>query len=151
MSPSANSKVVPITEATTFASIDDAPIKPVVMVVDDEKVIANTLSVILTRCGYMVLTAYDAISALELAETTPPQMLITDVVMPAMTGIDLAIEIRKTIPDCKILLFSGQATTIDLLEDARKLGHEFTTLSKPVHPTELLARISECLQLATTA
>ena len=62
-----------------------------------------------------------------------------------MSGIDLAITVTQTIPTCKILLFSGQAATIDLLERARTMGHDFTTLTKPVHPTDMLRRISECL------
>ena len=41
-------------------------------------------------------------------------------------------------------MFSGQAATVDLLEDARRSGHDFTTLTKPVHPTDMLRRISEC-------
>jgi CheY-like chemotaxis protein len=151
LSPSANSEVVSIIEATRLAAIDNATKGPLVMVVDDEKVIADTLSIILARNGYTVLTAYNANSALELADAAPPNLLITDVVMPGMNGIDLAIEISQSFPSCKILLFSGQAATVDLLDAARKLGHEFNTLSKPVHPTELLARLSESLLMSATA
>jgi CheY-like chemotaxis protein len=60
-----------------------------------------------------------------------------------MNGIEAAIEIRKFLPNCKILLFSGQAATADLLEKARAKGHEFEILAKPVHPQDLLARIKE--------
>jgi len=45
------------------------------------------------------------------------------------------------LPKCKILLFSGQAATAALLDDARRRGHEFEVLAKPVHPTDLLAKI----------
>jgi hypothetical protein len=45
------------------------------------------------------------------------------------------------LPSCKILLFSGQAATADLLEKARMEGHEFEILAKPVHPTDLLAKL----------
>ncbi len=71
--------------------------------------------------------------------------------MPKMSGIDLAIAITQTIPSCKVLLFSGQAATIDLLERARNQGYDFTTLTKPVHPTDMLRRISECLSIEPTA
>lgn len=67
--------------------------------------------------------------------------------MPGMTGVDLAITMKKSIPSCKVLLFSGQAATIDLLEKARHEGHDFTTLTKPVHPTDMLRRIHECLTI----
>jgi CheY-like chemotaxis protein len=116
--------------------------KPLVLVVDDEKVIADTLSIILSKSGFSTMTAYDGKDALKLAQAHPPDLLISDVVMPGMTGVDLAITMKKTIPSCKVLLFSGQAATVDLLEKARHDGHDFTTLTKPVHPTDMLRRIS---------
>lgn len=116
--------------------------RPVVLIVDDEPVIADTLAVILTHHGFAAMSAYDAESALELAEVIPPELVISDVLMPGLSGVDLAIALRESIPDCKVLLFSGQASTVDLLHSARKAGHDFTVLVKPVHPTELLAQIS---------
>jgi DNA-binding response OmpR family regulator len=120
--------------------------RPVVMVVDDESSIADTLAEILSRSGYAAVAAYDADSALETALLNPPEMLITDVVLPGTNGIDLAIHMRRIFPDCKIILFSGQASTADLLAAANREGHQFVLLSKPVHPTDLLARISESLK-----
>lgn len=120
---------------------------PVVLVVDDEQVIADTLSMILEKNGFVALTAYDGVSALEIATKIPPKLLISDVVMPHMSGIDLAIAIRRAVPDCKVILFSGQASTSDLLAAARLAGHDFVTLTKPVHPTEMLARVSQSLDV----
>jgi len=68
-------------------------------------------------------------------------LLISDVMMPEMSGIELALRIRESCPDCKVLLFSGQAATANLLEKARADGHDFELLSKPVHPSDLLAKI----------
>lgn len=120
--------------------------RPVVLVVDDESVIADTLAEILTRSGYKGIPVYDGDSALETALLTPPEMLITDVVLPGMTGIELAITVRRIFPDCKIILFSGQASTADLLTSARADGHHFTLLNKPLHPQDLLQRVSEGLK-----
>jgi len=64
------------------------------------------------------------------------------VMMPGMNGVDLAIEVTKSKPACKVLLFSGQASTADLLRSARESGYSFSMLSKPVHPADLLAHIS---------
>ncbi|MGC2163208.1 MAG: response regulator [Silvibacterium sp.] len=119
--------------------------RPVVLVVDDEHVIADTLAAILSINGFAPLVAYNGKSALEIANVIPPELLISDVVMPGMSGIELAIALVETLPACKVLLFSGQASTMDLLAEARADGHHFTALTKPVHPTELLARISESL------
>src|SRR5215471_15627583 len=123
---------------------------PVVLVVDDEQIIADTLSIILSKSGFETMTAYDGLTALELARNVPPDLLISDVVMPQMTGIELAITLTRNVPSCKVLLFSGQAATVDLLEEARRTGHDFTTLSKPVHPTDMLKRISEALTPSET-
>jgi CheY-like chemotaxis protein len=123
------------------------PVKepPVVLIVDDEKVIADTLSIILTHAGFITMTAYDGVTALRIANAITPDLLISDVVMPGITGVELAIMLTQSIPDLRVLLFSGQASTVDLLEKARRGGHHFTALTKPIHPTDMLKRISECL------
>ena len=137
-------EVIPLAEVPR--SRDEEKPRPVVMVVDDERVIADTLSIILSRNGFSAMAAYSGKSALEIAKVIPPEVLVTDVMMPEMTGIQLAIALRKKIPDCRILLFSGQASTMDLVAEARADGHDFVTLTKPVPPQELIDRIHECLQ-----
>lgn len=151
MSPKLNVEVVPICEVShTDAMVHGARHRPVVLIVDDERVIADTLSIILRKNGFSTFTAYDGKSALEVARTASPDLLISDVVMPGMTGVELAITLTQILPACKVLLFSGQAATVDLLANARDAGYNFTTLSKPVHPTDMLRRISECLAPGTT-
>ena len=115
--------------------------KPKVFVVDDEHVIANTLAIILNQSGFDAQAVYSGEKAVEMAKTLQPDMIISDVIMTGMTGIEAAIQIRGILPKCKILLFSGQAATADLLETAHTQGHEFEILAKPVHPTDLLAKL----------
>jgi CheY-like chemotaxis protein len=115
--------------------------KPKVLVADDERVIADTLSIILNQSGFEATAVYSGEKAVETAKTLQPDMLISDVIMTDMNGIDAAIKIRGMLPQCKILLFSGQAATADLLDRARVQGHEFEILAKPVHPQDLLARL----------
>jgi len=136
--------VVPVGQVPrTAKSSNGGRNRPVVLVVDDERVIADTLAAILTQCGFAAMTAYDGPAALEMAALVPPELVITDVVMPGMSGIDLAIQLRASICDCAVILFSGSATTADLLASARIDGHEFVILTKPVHPADLLASVSE--------
>jgi DNA-binding response OmpR family regulator len=144
-------ETVPLATIQTAIRLHDPLDKQpaVVLVVDDEKIIADTLVAILARSGYTALAAYDGESALERARTCPPQMLITDVCMPGMGGIELAVAIRSSFPACKILLFSGQMATVDLLVASRNAGYDFAAISKPIHPTELLARVSAFLDPAT--
>ena len=112
-----------------------------VIVLDDEQLIANTLAIILNNAGYEARAVFSGEQAVELLESFQPEMLITDLVMRGMTGIEAAIAARNKLPKCNILLFSGQALTTDLLQEARTQGHEFEILAKPVHPSELLAKL----------
>jgi CheY-like chemotaxis protein len=117
--------------------------KPRVLVADDEWVIADTLAIILNQSGFQATAVYSGEKAVETASALKPDMLISDVIMSDMNGIDAAIKIRSMLPSCKILLFSGQAATADLLDRARAQGHEFEILAKPVHPQDLLARLRQ--------
>ena|SRR5438552_3477064 len=115
--------------------------KPKALVVDDEQVIADTLAIILNQAGFDASAVYTGNGAVQAAKQRRPALVISDVIMPDMNGIEAAIQIRSFLPDCKILLFSGQAATADLLKEARARGHEFEILAKPVHPQDLLAKI----------
>ena len=119
----------------------ETQLKPKVLVVDDERVIADTLAVILNQSGFQAKAAYSGEEALDIASTFEPDMIITDVIMADLNGIDAAISIRALLPRIKILLFSGQAATADLLEKARGRGYEFEILAKPVHPQDLLNKL----------
>lgn len=113
-----------------------------VLIVDDERRVADTAAVIVRGAGHDVAVAYDAESAFERCEAVHPDVVISDVVMPGMSGIKLAIRIRQFYPGCRVLLVSGAVPTLDLLEEARLQGYDFELLAKPVHPTELLSKIS---------
>ena len=115
--------------------------RPRVLVVDDEQVIADTLAKILDLNGFEASAVYTGTAAVESARSIEPDLIISDVIMPDMNGIEAAISIRNFLPGCKILLFSGQAATADLLETARAQGHEFEIIAKPIHPSDLLAKL----------
>ena len=119
----------------------EAQSRPRVLVADDERVIADTLAMILNQSGFDARAVYSGETAVELASEFKPEMLVSDVIMGGLSGIDAAIRIRSLFPQVKILLFSGQAATSDLLETARAQGFEFEILAKPVHPQDLLARL----------
>lgn len=112
-----------------------------IFVVDDEFVIATTLATILQRSGFEAISFTEPMKALDAAREKAPDLLISDVVMPVLSGVDLAIKIKTECPGCKVLLFSGQAATADLLDAARRDGHDFELLSKPIHPSEFLLKV----------
>lgn len=114
---------------------------PYVFVVDDEEVIATTLGMILVQGGFRARSFSKPLEALQAAQLEAPDLLISDVVMPVLSGVELAIQVRERFPDCKVLLFSGKAATAYLLDAARAAGYDFELLSKPVHPADLLAKL----------
>ena len=116
-------------------------IRPRVLVADDERIIADTLGMILSQNGFETATVYGGQRAVETARAFHPDFFLADVVMPGMSGIEAAIQISGMLPGCRILLLSGQAATADLLRDARVRGHDFEILLKPVHPNQLLDRL----------
>src|ERR1700733_15949145 len=100
-------------------------LKQRVFVVDDETVIASTLERILMSQGFDVHSFADPLAALNASQSVPPGLLISDVVMPQMSGIELAFRIRQKRPTCKVLLFSRHVSFVDLLAEAQEHGHEF--------------------------
>lgn len=118
--------------------------RPTVLIVDDEPLIADTLADILNDSGNFVAVAlYDGASALERGRQGGIDILITDVLMPQMNGIELAKAIQSISPKTRIVLVSGQAQTRDLLEEARHEGHSFELWPKPLHPDLILERLSQ--------
>ncbi len=115
--------------------------RPSILVVDDEVILADTVAEILNISGFCAFSAYDASTALQITKELRPDYLLSDVVMPGMNGVDLAISVRKLFPDMTILLFSGQAGVADLLEVAREQGFAFELVEKPMHPVRLIERL----------
>jgi len=116
---------------------------PRILVVDDEALIADTICQILNRNGFIAEAAYSGTEAIETAKRICPDLLLSDVLMPHIDGVEAAIAIREFCPDTRIVLFSGQAATVEILERAKKRGHNFELLPKPIHPTQLIKHLRE--------
>ena len=111
---------------------------PTVLIVDDEAVITETLSLILEAHGYPTRIARTGEEAVEQARASAPDVLVCDIILPGITGIDAAIQIRAVCSDCRIILISGAMLSTELLERARTDGNHFEVLAKPFHPSRLL-------------
>jgi len=110
-----------------------------VFVVDNEHMIAWSLAQILNNKGFEATAFTKPTDALDAATRKPLDLLISDIIMPQMTGTQLAIQVKEHHPECKVVLFSGQAGIGDVADLAQK--HNFEVLLKPVHPVALLKRI----------
>ncbi len=113
-----------------------------ILVVDEEQLVADSLVQILNLVGFSACSLYSGSDAVEQATQRPFDVLISEVVLKGLSGIDAAIEICKLLPNCKVLLFSGNIGTSDMLETAHGLGHDFEILAKPVHPDVIIDRLN---------
>jgi CheY-like chemotaxis protein len=133
---------VPISEIDDKQVIlHTTPLATYVLVVDDEPMVADTLTQVLRMAGYAVATAYNGETALSFAELVPPQILLSDVRMPGMDGIELAIRLCDVVPDCEVLLLSADDQT-KRLAGPQCSGYHFRFLRKPFHPERLLQELS---------
>jgi len=114
-----------------------------VLIVDDEHLIADTLADILNDSNFTAVALYDGPSALDWVRSTSIDILITDVAMPEMNGIELAKTIKSISPKTRIVLLSGQAQTRDLMQQARHEGYFFELWAKPMHPDDVLERLKQ--------
>jgi CheY-like chemotaxis protein len=112
-----------------------------ILVADDERLIADTLAMILNQSGYEAIPVYGGKLAVEKARHWPPDLFLGDVSMPELDGIQAAIEICALCPGCRILLFSGEPSSRILVRQASTKGHRFEFLDKPIPPLDLLNRI----------
>ena len=110
-------------------------------VVDDEPVIAWTVAAILQKNGFSAEHFTNPLEALNKAKQQAPDLLISDVMMPGLSGIELASQIKAFSPDCKILLLSGHAAMIDFPLAEAGLGENPVIYAKPINPADLIAAV----------
>jgi CheY-like chemotaxis protein len=125
------------------SSLEPQKKRPKILVVDDQKLVVDTIAEILEGAGFEVAVACDAWTALEMAASFQPDRMLSDVLMPGMNGVELAIAVRKMYPSLKILLFSGQAGISEILDGAAERGYKFDVIPKPIHPRKLIQRIRD--------
>jgi DNA-binding NtrC family response regulator len=112
--------------------------KPRVLVVDDEHLIADSVAAILNRSGFEAVPRYSGVEAIKFIQRECPDIVLSDVVMPDRSGIQVAKAAVSICPGTRIVLISGNANTPNLLEHALPEGSSVELLAKPIHPTQLL-------------
>jgi CheY-like chemotaxis protein len=118
-----------------------------ILVVDDERIIADTVAEILNDSGFVATPAYNGMTAMRVIEQDCPDVVLTDVIMPGINGVELAKFVANTCRDTKVLLFSGQAAVSNLLRQVNELGYSFELLAKPLHPDELIEKLRSLSRL----
>ena len=120
---------------------------PLILVADDERVVAESLVQILQQGGFEAAYALNGEAAVQSARKNRPDVVICDILMPVMNGLEAAKQIRTILPQTNIILFSGQAAAAKLLERAEADGYRFELLANPVDPEVLLAIIARKLDI----
>lgn len=118
-----------------------------IVVIDDEPLIRSTVSTILTREGFNVETAADGKGGIALVHNNPPNVVITDIFMPNMDGIEIVMELKRSCPHTKIIAMTGggQARMMELGSAAKHLGADYI-LHKPFDKKSLLAAMRAVLK-----
>lgn len=109
-----------------------------ILVVDDEAEVRALVREVLTLHGYTVIDTGDPFEARRIAESQPVHLLLTDVVMPIMNGLELATRIEASSPTTKVLLMSGYVT-------AAVKGSGRPLVPKPFRTTDLVKTIQQML------
>jgi CheY-like chemotaxis protein len=124
----------------------DSTAKPKVLIADDERIIADTLAMILNQGGFEAQAVYSCVKALEMAPAFKPDLLISDVIMSELNGIEAAIRMKALLPDIRVFLLSGQSATAEMLEKENASGYGFEILAKPLHPKDLIRKLRDMME-----
>lgn len=109
-----------------------------VLVVDDDMRVADSIVQILARSGHTAVSAYSAEVAMKMAEKLNPHVVISDVVMGPVSGIELALHIREHHPECRVLLISGYSAPAGNVPGGDAKGAKLQFMPKPVDPARIL-------------
>ncbi|MCD6343632.1 MAG: response regulator [Spirochaetaceae bacterium] len=118
---------------------------PRVLVIDDENVVGDLMGFMLKRAGYDVSVVLDGTAGLALCESTPPDLVITDITMPDMDGIEFLRRLRKTGIRIPSISISGNPVGMKFLDAAKLLGAR-EVLRKPISEKDLLEAVKRSLQ-----
>jgi len=117
-----------------------------ILVIDDLPMVRQMLSDMLSGDGHTVVEAKNGRDGLEKMRQQPANLVITDIIMPEMEGVETVIALKRDFPQLQIIAISGggRGANYDFLDAARKLGAA-RTLRKPFTRQELLDAVEECL------
>src|SRR6185503_3007485 len=121
-----------------------------ILVVDDDRLVADTLTLIFAKSGFDARSAYSADEALECARIFNPHLLLCDISMPGRDGLALVCDITRELPSCRIIVLTGFYSNLKgIREQSDKLARPVSILTKPCQPSELLREAATVLAAAS--
>jgi CheY-like chemotaxis protein len=122
--------------------------KPRVLIVDDDDVIATTLSMILNAFGFDSVAAFSGPEALQMAGASAFDILLTDVMMEPMNGVELANAFCELHPHARVFLISGTGDRASAVLADFQCSQTYPLLNKPIHPSDLIQHLRAATTLA---
>lgn len=120
-----------------------------VLIVDDDRLVADTLALIFAKSGFDSRAVYSAEDALECAREFAPNLLLCDVTMPGRDGLALVCDITEQFPMCRIIVLTAFYSNLkNVREQSSKLPRPVGILTKPCQPSELLREAAAMLATA---
>lgn len=116
-----------------------------ILIVDDERSIRSTLAEFIREDGHDVFTAEDADQALQLLSEQAPAIVVTDIILPRMTGVSLLKRIHEIAPDVQVLMITGEPTA-ETAAEAVRLG-AFDYLPKPIARADFKSAVTSALRV----
>jgi CheY-like chemotaxis protein len=121
-----------------------------VLVVDDEQLVADTLTLVFRKSGFDAQTAYSADSAMKAARELQPDLLLCDITMPGKDGHALVDQINAEFPACRIIVLTGFYSNLKGVRDqASRLSRPVSVMTKPCQPADLLREAAAVLASAS--
>lgn len=116
------------------------------LLVDDEKDFVDTLAERLQLRGYQVLTASDGESALQIFENDLPHLVVLDLLMPGISGLDVLQQMKVRVPQLPVILLTGRGSAAEGAEGMQMGAYDY--LMKPVNIDELIRKMEEAVKLS---
>lgn len=112
-----------------------------VLIADKQSDVADSTARMLGKFGHQTTAVYSGQRAVEVAAVLRPNVFLSEVMMPGMTGIEAGILVRLMLPSCRVILFAEEGLTAGLFARAESKGYVFETISKPIEVQVLVSRL----------
>jgi DNA-binding NtrC family response regulator len=111
--------------------------KTTVLVIDDDRMVADTLAEILRLDGFSPVALYSGEEAISFVDRFQPDVILSDIRMHGVDGLQTAQAIRQRHPECRVILFTASPVTAKAKQTIQRSGFEF--LQRPLHPNRVLS------------
>ena len=117
--------------------------KKSILAIDDEEIVRMSCERILRMAGYEIDTSADGLNALKMLDSKKYDLVLTDLKMPGMDGLEVMCELKKKLPDAKVIIVTGYSTLETAVKAIKMGAHNY--IEKPFSPDSLLSAVREAL------